>query len=91
MRKVKTKRRPEGHCFKAVKILKTTFEMEDLHLVSSFNDGSDGRLPFVLKSSKLKVKLLQNLDKDGNHRLSNETIYLDVLHSRYLMITLSDK
>ena len=74
-----------------MKILKTTFEKEDPYLVYAFNDGSDGRLPFVLKSSKLKVKLLQNLDKDGNHRLSNETVYLDVLHSRYAMITLSDK
>ena len=66
-RKEKTKRRPDGHCFKAVKILKTTFEKEDPYLAYSFNDGSDGRLPFVLKSSKLKVKLLQNLDKDGTH------------------------
>ena len=61
------------------------------YLVYSFNDGSDGRLPFVLKSSKLKVKLLQNLDKDGSHRLYNETVYLNVLHSRYVMITLIHK
>ena len=65
------------------------FEKEDPYLVYSFNDGSDGRPPFVLKSSKLNVKLLQNLDKEGNHRLSNETVYLDVLQSRYVMITLS--
>ena len=57
-RKEKTKRRPEWHCFKAVKIVKTTFEKEGPYLVYSFNDGSDGRLTFVLKSSKLKVKLL---------------------------------
>ena len=80
-RKQKTKRKPDGNCFKAVKIPKTTFEKEDPHSVYSFKNGSDGRLPFVLKSSKLKVKLLQNLDKDGNHRFSNETVYLDVLHS----------
>ena len=61
------------------------------YLVYSFNDGSDGRLPFVLKSSKLKVKLLQNLDKDGSHRLYNETVYLNVLLSRYVMITLIHK
>ena len=53
-----------------------------MYLVYSLNDGSDGRL----KSSKLKVKLLQDLDKDGNHQLCNETVYLDVLHSRYVMI-----
>ena len=61
------------------------------YLVYSFNDGSDGRLTLVLKSSKLKVKLLQNLDKDGSHRLSNETVYLNVLLSRYVMITLIHK
>ena len=72
-------------------VLKTTFEKEDLYLVYSFNHGSDGRLSFVLKSSKLKVKLFQNSDKDGNHRLSNETVYLDVLHRNYVMITLSHK
>ena len=81
----------DGHCFKAVKILKTTFEKEDPCLVYSFNDGSAERLPFVLKSSKIKVKLRQNLGKDGDHRLSNETVYLDVLHSRYVMITLTHK
>ena len=59
-RKENTKRRPDRRCFKAVKILKTTFEKEDPYLMYSFNDGSDGRPPFVLKSSKLKVKLLQN-------------------------------
>ena len=74
-----------------MKILQRTFEKEDLYLVYAFSDGSDGRIPFVLKSSKLKVKLLQNLNKDGNHRLSNETVYMDVLHSRYVMITLSNK
>ena len=46
-RKEKTMRRPGGYCFIAVKILKTTFEKEDPHLVYTFNDGSDGRLPFV--------------------------------------------
>ena len=91
MKRKKTKGRPDGRCFKAVKILKITFEKEDPHLLYSFNDGSDGRLPFILKSGKLKAKLLQNLDIDGNHRLSNETVYLDVLHSKYVMINLSHK
>ena len=87
--KIKIKRRPEEQCFKAAKILKTTFKQEDPHFVYFFNEESDARLPFVLKSRKLNVKLLQNLDKDGNHPLSNETIYLDVLYSTYVMITLS--
>ena len=94
-RKEKKKRRPDGYCIKAVKILKTTFEKEVSYLVYSFNDGSDRRLHLFQKvaSSKikskncLKVKLLQNLEKDSNYRLSNETVYLDVLHSRYVMIT----
>ena len=79
-------RRPDKHCLKAMKILKTTFEKEDPYLVYSFNNQSDGRLPFILKSSKLKIKLVQNLNEHDNHRLSNETVYLDVLHSRYVMI-----
>ena len=91
IKRKKTKGRPDGHCFKAVKILKITFEKKDPYLVYSFNDGSDERLPFILKSGKLKVKFLQNLDIDGNHRLSNETVYLDALHSKYVMITLSHK
>ena len=46
-RKEKTMRRPGGYCFIAVKILKTTFEKKDPYLVYTFNDGSDGRIPFV--------------------------------------------
>ena len=35
-----------------------------------------------MKSSKRKVGLMLKLDKDGNHRLSNEAVFLNVLHSR---------
>ena len=78
----KSKRRPDGHCFEAVKILKESYDKEDPYLIFSFHDGSDDKLPFVIKSSKLKVNKLVDLDKDGSHRLSTETVYLDVLHSR---------
>ena len=81
-RKVKNTRRPDGHSFNAVQILKNSFEKEDKFLIYDFNDGSDGSLPFVLKSSKRKVEVLNNLNMDGNHRLSTETVHLDVLHSR---------
>ena len=65
--KQRKNKKPDEHCLKGLKILKTTFEKEGRYSVFSFNDGSDGRLPFVLKSNKLKVNLLQNIDKDGNH------------------------
>ena len=46
------------------------------------NDGSNEVPPYVLKSSRRKVEQLKNLDKDMEHRLSTETVFLDVLHSR---------
>ncbi|XP_066936070.1 uncharacterized protein [Clytia hemisphaerica] len=81
-RKSKASRRPEGHSFKAVEVLKRNFEKDDKFLIFAFNDGSDGNLPFVLKSSKRKVEILNHLNMDGTHRLSSETVHLDVLHSR---------
>ena len=66
--KCKAVRRLYGHIFEAVNILRESF--------------SEFGYPFVMKSSKRKVGLMLKLDKDGNHRLSNETVFLDVLHSR---------
>ena len=82
-KKIKQKNRPEGsQSFSAVKLVQDTYKGEDPFLVYDFSDGYDGSLPFVMKSSKLKVKIMRDLDKDGSHPLSSETVHLDVLHSR---------
>ena len=65
-------RRPEGHSFKTVKILKDKFDTEDKYLIFEFSDGSDGRGSYVINSIKKKVELIVNLDKDGSHWLSTE-------------------
>ena len=49
-------RRPDGHSFKAV-----DFVSEDEYLIFDYCDGSDGGIPFVMKSSARKVELLLNL------------------------------
>jgi len=77
----KRARRPDGHSFKAVEVLKSKYQNQDKYLIYKLNDGSDGSIPFVLKSSLKKVEMMKNLDKDGTHPLSTETIHLDVLHS----------
>ena len=81
-RKFKNIRRPDGHSFKAVQILQKSFEKEAKFLIFDYNDGSEGSPAFVLKSSKRKVEVLNNLNMDGNHHLAGETVHLDVLHSR---------
>lgn len=81
-RKATSERRPQGHSFKAVETLHQNFSTEDRYLIFEFGDGGDGRPAYVVKSSKRKVEMLLNLDKDRGHRLSNEAVYLDVLHSR---------
>ena len=54
---------------------------EDKFLIYDLNDGSVGEIPFVMKSSRRKVDMSFKLDRDGNDRLSSETVFLDVLHS----------
>ena len=77
-------RRPDGHSFKAVDVIRNNFVSEDEYLILDYCDGSDEGIPFVMKSRARKVDLLLNLDKDSIHRLSTEAVFLDVLHSRYL-------
>ena len=72
-RKEKSRRRPDGHCFEAVKLLQKTYEQDDRFLLYSYSNSAI--LPYVIKSSGLKLQLLQNIDMDGNHRLSKETVY----------------
>ena len=61
-------RRPDGHSFKAVDVIRNNFVSEDEYLIFDYCDGSDGVIPFVMKSSARKVELLFNLDKDAIHR-----------------------
>ena len=61
--KSKQSRRPDGHSFQAVKILKEKFDGDDNFLIYDYNDGSDGNSEFVVKSSRLKVNFLLNLKK----------------------------
>ena len=83
-KRVLSSRRPDGHSFKAVDVIRNNFVSEDEYLIFDYCDGSDGGILFVMKSSARKVELLLNLDKDGIHRLSTESVFLDVLRSRYL-------
>ena len=83
-KRVLSSRRPDGHSFKAVDVIRNNFVSEDEYLIFDYCDGSDGEILFVMKSSARKVELLLNLDKDGIHRLSIESVFLDVLRSRYL-------
>ena len=77
-------RRADGLIFKAVDAFRNNFVSEDEYLIFDYCEGSDGGIPFVMKSSARKVELLLNLDKDDIHRLSAEAIFLDVFHSSYL-------
>ena len=83
-KRVLSSRRPDGHSFKEVDVIRNNFVSEDEHLIFDYCDGSDEGIPFAMKSSARKVELLLNLNKDGIHRLSTEAVFLDVLHSRYL-------
>ena len=62
-------------------MLKQKYNIQDKFFIYDINDGTDGSIPFVLNSSRQKVDLLHNLDRDGFHLLAEETVDLDVLHS----------
>ena len=81
-RKSKMSCRPFGHSFQAVKKLKETYDKTDKYLIFDLHDGEDGKQPFVIKSSSLKVEMMSNMDKDGSHPLSKETCFLDVTFKR---------
>ena len=83
-KRVFSSRRPDVHSFKVVDVIRNIVVSEDEYLIFDYCDGSDGGIPFVMKSSARKVTLLLNLDEDGIYRLSAEAVFLDVLHSRYL-------
>ena len=80
-KRVLSSRRPDGHSFRAVYVIRNNFVSENEYLIFDYCDGSDAGIAFVMKSSARKVKLSLNLDKDGIHRLSTEAVSLDVLHT----------
>ena len=73
---------PHGHSFAAVKALKETWDSEDKFLVYAVDEGHQEGFPFVVKSSRRKVKLMRNMDFEGDHRLREAVVHLDVIHSR---------
>ena len=52
-RKENSRRRADGHCFQAVKLLQKTNEQEDCFLLYSYSNNAT--LPFVVKGSSLKL------------------------------------
>ena len=75
-KRVLSRRRPEGHSFKTVDVIRNNFVSQDEYLIFDYCDGSDREIHFAMKSSARKVELLLNLDKDGIHCLSTETFSL---------------
>ena len=72
--KSKQSRKPDGHSFQSFKILKEKSDGNDNFLIYEFIDGSDGNADFDVKSSIMKVNFLLNLDRNGSHPLSSETV-----------------
>ena len=72
--KEKMSRRRHGHSFEAVVVLKKKSESQDKYLIYEMHDGSETNEPFAFNSSKRKVKILRNLDKDGVHPLASKTV-----------------
>ena len=79
--KTMNEKHPHGQSFDAIAKFQLRFSAEDPFLLYEYEEDIR-KLPFVLKSSRRKVQLLSFLDKDGEHRLANEVVLLDVLHSR---------
>ena len=80
---VRAETRPEGsHSMEAVLILRDRWVEQDPYLIYATSDGKNGDIPFVMKSSELKVEILLKLDNEGTHRLSEVSVHSDVLHSR---------
>jgi len=74
--------RPHGHSFTAVQRIKESWDKQDKYLNYNMDDGELSFVPFVFKSSKRKVNIMFNMDKDGMHPLNSAVVHLDVIHSR---------
>ena len=76
---VKKLKRPDGHSFQAVYMLKQKYDIQDKFLIYDINDWTDGNIPFVLNSSRQKVDLLHNLDRNGSHPYAEETVSMSCI------------
>lgn len=76
-------KRPHGHSFEAVSILKKKTDMKNPFLIYKANDGSlNGNPRYVFKSSNLRAKMALNMNRHGDHVLSNEYCHFDGKHDR---------
>ena len=79
--KIKRASRPYGHSFDAVSRLKESWDEQDKFLIYKVV-GPESDVPCVFKSSRRKVEMMLNMDKDEGHPLGSEVEHLDVVHSR---------
>ncbi len=76
-------KRPHGHSFEAVSVLKKKTDLKDPFLIYKANDGSLNEQPsYVFKSSKLRANMAINMDRTGDHMLSKEYCHFDGKHDR---------
>ena len=81
-KKAKTVHRPYGQSFHAVQILKESYDDKDPFLIYEADEGQTTGLPYVIKSSKRKLEVMENLDCTGDHSLNQTVVHLDVIHGR---------
>ena len=72
---------PHGHNFEAVRVLQEAWNDKDEFLVYKLDDGTELGFPYVVKSSEMKVEMMVNMNMDGDHRLRETVVFLDVTHS----------
>ena len=76
-------KRPNGHSFEAVSVLKKKTDLKDAFLIYKANDGSLNEQPsYVFKSSKLRANMAINMDRTEDHVLSKEYCHFDGKHDR---------
>ena len=81
-KKIKAVTHPHGQSFHAVRLLKEAYDTEDEFLIFDLDEGRESGIPFVVKSSRRKVEIMNKLDHDGCHSLDETVVHLDVIHSR---------
>ena len=74
----KTEIRPHGHSFEAVAKLKETTDKHDHTLIYRCNDGRLNDKPtYVFKSSRLKAKIANNMNREKSHFMSEQYAHFD--------------
>ncbi len=77
--KIKKSSEPLGHDFEAVAHFKKYADVRDPYYLYKLNYGGDknDQKSFVFKTSKLKAKFALNMNRAGEHLLSQELCYFD--------------